>query len=204
MKAVLLSIWPQYCELIASGKKTVEVRKTRPKLETPFKCYIYCTMDNAAYNPKNYLWKEDKTGHLREIYWNGKVIGEFVCRKIDKIRRTGFTQNDMRLCIVDENLHCHELDYEYVNNKCCISIRGMEEYAKGGRLYGWHISDLVIYDKPKGLNEFYKKCETLPCEGCEHLKWMRANAGEYEYDCDCMERLPITRPPQSWCYVEEV
>ena len=42
-KAVLLSIKPQYCELIASGKKTVEVRKTRPKLDTPFKVYIYCT-----------------------------------------------------------------------------------------------------------------------------------------------------------------
>lgn len=42
-KSVLISINPKWCELIASGKKTVEVRKTRPKLETPFKCYIYCT-----------------------------------------------------------------------------------------------------------------------------------------------------------------
>lgn len=41
--AVLLSVRPKWCELIASGKKTVEVRKTRPKIETPFKCYIYCT-----------------------------------------------------------------------------------------------------------------------------------------------------------------
>ena len=43
MKSVLISIQPKWCELIASGKKTVEVRKTKPKLETPFKCYIYCT-----------------------------------------------------------------------------------------------------------------------------------------------------------------
>ena len=42
-KAVLISIKPKWCELIASGKKTVEVRKTNPKLDTPFKCYIYCT-----------------------------------------------------------------------------------------------------------------------------------------------------------------
>ena len=43
-KAVMLSIRPKWCEKIASGKKTIEVRKTRPKLETPFKCYIYCTL----------------------------------------------------------------------------------------------------------------------------------------------------------------
>ena len=48
-KAVLISIQPKWCELIASGKKTVEVRKTKPKLETPFKCYIYAT------RPKNWF-----------------------------------------------------------------------------------------------------------------------------------------------------
>lgn len=42
-KAVLISIRPGWCEKIANGEKTIEVRKTRPKLETPFKCYIYCT-----------------------------------------------------------------------------------------------------------------------------------------------------------------
>lgn len=34
-KAALLSIKPKYCELIANGKKTIEVRKARPKLEPP-------------------------------------------------------------------------------------------------------------------------------------------------------------------------
>ena len=43
MKAVLISIRPKWVEKIVSGEKTLEVRKTRPKLETPFKCYIYCT-----------------------------------------------------------------------------------------------------------------------------------------------------------------
>ena len=42
-KAVLISIHPKWCELIASGKKMVEIRKNKPKLETPFKCYIYQT-----------------------------------------------------------------------------------------------------------------------------------------------------------------
>ena len=52
-KAVMLSIRPKWCEKIISGEKTVEVRKTRPKLETPFKCYIYCTVGRAGYDA---LW----------------------------------------------------------------------------------------------------------------------------------------------------
>lgn len=40
-KAVLISIRPEWCEKIISGEKTIEVRKTRPKMDTPFKCYIY-------------------------------------------------------------------------------------------------------------------------------------------------------------------
>ena len=47
MRAVLISINPKWCKLIIDGKKTVEIRKTRPKIDTPFKCYIYCTRSGA-------------------------------------------------------------------------------------------------------------------------------------------------------------
>lgn len=76
-KAVLISIQPDWCKKILSGEKTVEVRKTRPKLETPFKVYIYCT--------------KTAEGWLRTIPvqgWqrmDGFVIGEFTCYKIDTI-----------------------------------------------------------------------------------------------------------------------
>ena len=49
-KAVLISIRPEWCAKIASGEKTIEVRKTRPKLQTPFKAYIYCTMPDTGRN----------------------------------------------------------------------------------------------------------------------------------------------------------
>lgn len=42
-EAVLISVQSKWCELIANGKKTIEVRKTKPRLKPPFKCYIYCT-----------------------------------------------------------------------------------------------------------------------------------------------------------------
>lgn len=43
-KAVLISIRPEWVQKIGEGKKTTEVRKTRPKLIPPFKCYIYCAL----------------------------------------------------------------------------------------------------------------------------------------------------------------
>ena len=70
-REVLISVRPKYCELIANGEKTIEVRKTRPRITTPFKCYIYCT--------KDFYRKGD--GYFQGKYC-GKVIGEFVCDKI--------------------------------------------------------------------------------------------------------------------------
>lgn len=181
---ILQSIKPQYCELIASGKKTIEVRKTRPKIQTPFKVYIYCTKDKTPFLLPTY-----SKGNLTDSdIWqnaNGKVIGEYVCDEIIE-----WTE-DMRPPV--------PLD------KIQLSYPEIRKYGGDKTLYLWHISDLVIYDKPKELCEFYRKCDQLHCETCKHLKWQRVNADEFEYDCEYYAGLiPLTRPPQSWCYVEEV
>lgn len=186
-KAELMSIHPKWCELIASGKKTVEVRKTRPKIETPFKVYIYCTKGETVYLPKDIFGNEPL---------NGKVIGEFVCDCIEPFttdyRRDGLqTDRIVEASCVDYFELC---DYE-VNSYC---------------LYAWHISDLVIYDKPKELSEFKHECKYADsvtskyCDGCNYY-YTESNEsiGFYsECTCDCL--LPMKRPPQSWCYVEEV
>lgn len=174
MKAVMLSIKPKYCEFIASGKKTMEVRKTRPKLETPFKCYIYCT------KPKNnaeVLWTgaEQVIGKVSDQS-NGKVIGEFVCDGI--------------ILMADSGVYFASItDYDVTG--CCLNYRELHKYGNGKNLYGWHISDLVIYDKPKELSEFYKHDNTYD------------NAFGWVFE-DRPKKVPIKRPPQSWCYVEEV
>lgn len=73
MKSVLISIKPKYCELIANGKKTIEVRKSRPKIEMPFKCYIYMSQGDL----------KDLGSYSEWIYKNRmKVIGEFICDKV--------------------------------------------------------------------------------------------------------------------------
>lgn len=174
MKAVMLSIKPKYCELIASGKKTMEVRKTRPKLETPFKCYIYCT------KPKNnaeVLWTgaEQVIGKVSDQS-NGKVIGEFVCDGI--------------ILMADSGVFFASItDYDVTG--CCLNYRELHKYGNGKNLYGWHISDLVIYDKPKELSEFYKHDNTYD------------NVFGWVFE-DRPKKVSIKRPPQSWCYVEEV
>ena len=176
MKSVLISIKPEWCEMIANGKKTVEVRKTRPKLEAPFKCYIYCTKDfkpNTKYGYK--MWAG-----------RGKVIGEFVCDTF----------------ITDKTGGRDAL----FNAAACINELEAASYSQNKPLYGWHISDLVIYDKPKELSEFYKYCGDNPdCDSCGVYCYSNTEYGLEDYCCSKIEGCrPVNRPPQSWCYVEEV
>lgn len=174
MKSVLISIKPKYCGLIANGKKTIELRKTRPKLETPFKCYIYET--KAKCDVPQFV---DEDGHV-DYRGRGQVIGEFMCDEVFE-------------------WHCG-YDGRY-DAKCrapmtCLNYREMYAYGQGRTLYGWHISDMKIYDKPKELSEFKGMCKYMDrdCFACPY----------YDYGImDCKART-IKRPPQSWCYVEEV
>lgn len=134
MIAVLISIQPKWCELIAHGKKTLEIRKTKPKLKTPFKCYIYETQGKT-----DTPWIcED--GH--EIFkGRGQVIGEFICKGIMQPYNT----------------------LSRMAKESCLTEQELLEYSKGKELYGWRIADLKIYDKPKELSEFKKPCIYEPC-----------------------------------------
>lgn len=175
MRAVLISIQPKWCELIASGKKMVEVRKTKPKLKTPFKCYIYCTNVKG----RAFFTKGENGNYAPARLGNGKIIGEFVCDQIDEI---GYSPEMHGKYISDID------DIHYVS---CVDFEEMFEYLADGYGYGWHISDLVIYDNPKDLNEFFYACDKPQGTDCSVCFDRR------EYKCKA-----ITRPPQSWMYVE--
>lgn len=193
-KAVLASISPKWCEKIASGEKTIEVRKTRPKCETPFKCYIYCPKpkkrvslggglfcfedDLAILNRHGLPRIGNPWGSLDEgeRIINGRVIGEFVCNAIDAARANNGVQT-----------------YYNIPNGTCLTDEQIIKYAAGKTLYLWHISDLKIYDMPKKLSEFHKPC-TPECNFSEEC------GGATQKEC----LFALTRPPQSWCYVEGV
>jgi len=208
MKSVLLSIKPEYCEFIASGRKTLEVRKNRPKIPVPFKCYIYCT--------KQYYRKGD--GYFQGKYC-GKVIGEFICDRIDKFTAEftdGECYEDIRYCYRDERDEEQEMivvSNEWSNpNSCwlckesCLSFDDFRKYIGANfhyiPFYAWHITDLVIYDKPKDLDEFEKPC-SHDCKNCKY--WHLGSPTDYE-PLGCIwewEDFVIKHPPQSWRYVEE-
>ena len=180
-KAVLISIRPDWVEKIANELKTIEVRKSKPNLETPFKCYIYCT------NARPFLvwgdvfrgdWFTEFThlsGYSRaeadEIWnvFNGHVAGEFVCDRIETIKAA------------TELYGIYDVDDDFVAQTGLVD-GAVLDYGKGATLYGWHISKLEIYDTQKPLSAFKGLCKI-------------------EVDCD---GRTIKRPPRSWYYVEEL
>ena len=147
MKSVMISIKPKWCELIASGKKTIEVRRNRPKLETPFKCYIYCTKSKPLIgNYEGHIFSMDEGDfdyYNRNTIFkcNGKVFGEFVCDCIIPISIT-YSDPDSRVAL-------KEFPYTCLTDKQIIDYLGNDKTG-----YGWHISDLKIYDEPKELKRF--------------------------------------------------
>ena len=185
-KAVLFSIRPKWCEKIARGEKTIEVRKTRPKLETPFKCYIYCTL--PKYPHEDFV----ATDYPRpQFYGGGKVIGEFICDAITRVNICGFWDDSGK-----------QLDNRLKDT--CLTSEEFGNYLGENVGYGWHISNLKIYDAPKKLGEFWRDCLeyselSTNCWSCENV----CGDGD-ETDCNTDGRLYLHRPPQSWCYVEEV
>lgn len=170
-KSVLISINPKWCELIASGKKTVEVRKTKPKIEPPFKVYIYQTKIQWVYSLLRKMGLHNLVNKL--ALGAGKVIGEFVCDCITGLKADNIIQT-------------------YYNNtkETCLSDEEITLYANGKKLYYWHISDLVIYDKPKELSDFLRCNYPWDCCVCDY------------WDSVCLTCNKPIRPPQSWCYVE--
>lgn len=198
-KAVMISISPKWCELIANGKKKVEVRKTKPKLKPPFKCYIYCTKGKNLLKARNrplllldgvetrQVLSEDDYCSWEDV--NGKVIGEFVC---DYIVR-----------------HCEMENADIAEQMSCVKREDILKYSNGKEVFGWHISDLVIYDTPKELSKFETWCKyyednsDVMCDGCEWFYYESNESEGYYSKCCCDGLKPLTRPPQSWCYVEE-
>lgn len=188
-KAVMLSLRPKWVEKIANGEKTIEVRKTKPKLAPPFKAYLYVTAGNLSYRCPN--------GMICHCNGGRAVIGEFVCNKVDWITRIGFSgfpvpsrysicsHSNMSVLPINDLLYAARLTYPE-----------LADYLAGGEGYGWHISDLLIYDQPRELTAFRRACKnSWYCESCAMYRENNGTCGN--------ESLQIRRPPQSWCYVEE-
>lgn len=214
MKSVLISIQPYWVFLIISKamgwkvdkEKTIEVRKNLPKDANWDKSVkVYCSKDGRSFSmiPKEYQ------PAMKQFL--GKVVGEFVCDKTFDICIEVSDPDDLP-------------GYPFP----CTGLTDKEilQYLGNGKTgYGWHISQLKIYDDPKPLWKFMK-CGALSekeldeelCSYCEQTEWGErrsygtpsgpvmcegAFCGE-AYDLYLDEHFALKRPPQSWCYVEEL
>lgn len=182
---ILASIKPYYYYLIAEEKKKIEVRKTALK-NLPQDIAFYMSKDEKSFAkiPKEFQEKYRK--HF------GKIGMRVVC---DKVYEYTFSH--------------YEAEYRVTHveqEAMCLNQPELIRYGKGKTLCGWHISDLKIYDKPKKLNEFRKPLDSVYCsyyrdyceEGC-------VGFGSTDYSCNDYWNWEkgLTRPPQSWQYVEE-
>ena len=190
-KAVIASLKPYFYYFVGEGIKKIEVRKSEPKADDwNRETYFYMSKDEKSFAkiPKEYQDKYRK--HF------GKVGLKFMCDRIDEIFPCAYGTG---VDIWSEFF----ISTERFCKKSCLTEQEIANYMGGKSGYGWHISDLKIYDKPKELSEFRTICEGIKCDGCEYYYVENNESMGLFKDCLCGCEKPIKRPPQSWCYCEE-
>lgn len=185
MKSILMSIKPYYAYLIIKGEKTIEVRKFGArKLNWSGKIICYVSKDKQSFNR---IPQDDRAEFAKYL---GNVAFEFVKGGV--------------MC--EEALHMrHGL------KDSCLTHDELDNYGKGKPLYGYRITSLKVYDKPKELGEFSKPLSEKDLEegnydldcGGEVSCYDYPEGGDYCADCEYGGAKPLTRAPQSWQYVAE-
>lgn len=177
---ILASIKPYYYYLIAEGIKKIEVRKSALK-NLPQDIAFYMSKDEKSFAKIPKELQEKYRKHF------GKVVMRVIC---DKVYEYTFSH--------------YEAEYRVTHveqEAMCLNQPELIRYGKGKTLYGWHISDLKIYDKPKELSEFYRPCSYSGiCYSCNRF---RPNGTPNDKPNDFCDG-EITRPPQSYMFVKEV
>ena len=204
MKAIMISIQPQWVEKILDGEKTIEIRKTVPKCGLPCKVYIYCTRNKhlglviGGGTADLFRCNNCETAFIAGGYLaNGNVVAEFTLNKITKHEKNYIDVNgqvayNFKTCDVKnagfETDVLSLLDFDNF----------VEDYGNGKPLYAWRIENVKMYDKPKDFYDFRHS----DCEFCNHIKMDPYDTDNRCCWAECKNMLE--RPPQSWCYVEEL
>ena len=190
MKAVLRSIKPYWLYLILIGQKTIEVGKTFPKAyDWNKEVFLHCSKDMKSF----------KRIPEKDREWMRKYLGRCACRFVCDDIDTIAVFNDLLYCV--KNSQANKL------SQMCLTIEEIKAYlGSKNQGYNWHISDLVIYDKPRELSGFFHCCGDNPkCNGCEAHYYSNTECGKEDYCCSPIEGCkPLKRPFQSWGYVEGV
>lgn len=168
MRAIMKSVSTQICEKVANGDCTILVSKTAPKCEVPFKCYIYATKKaqlQTIFKKGEWIFSDDHSfGKFDEnifvkdslCSWQGKVIGEFVCDKVFLLHPYTYDRGsaDLERRKFIQTFEGSSKENEILAATCLTQDEMFDYIGAGNYGYGWHISDLKIYGKPKELSEF--------------------------------------------------
>ena len=193
MKAILMSIRPEWVAKILNGEKTIEIRKKFPKDYVGW-VYIYVTKQGILAKIKN-VWRYIKGKNYNPYFgYQGKVVARFWCDKVEEIKDS--------LCedIFDYAIHpkqCVE-KWQRIYKESCLTEIELSNYLKAKNGYAIHITKLKIFGKPKEIKEFYKV-------GCDEYftKHVFVDHPNFRpiYERE-LKQFQFTRAPQSWCYVE--
>lgn len=214
MKAILISIKPKWVAKILNGEKTIEIRKTMPKCALPIDVYIYCMKDKKyeLCYPTNF----DNKLLVYDKVVNGKVVAKFTLNNIDEYccefheeplfdkdacyQSILLVDRDHDFPEADEYIDLHASNEEGDNDEevvkeskflqqCCLTLTEIKQYAgKTETMYGWHISNLEIFNKPKELSEFQQR---------------RNSYGKVDFKAKDYYLYDLTKAPQSMCYIEK-
>ena len=213
MKSILISIRPEWVSKTIKGEKKIEVRSSAPKdwmdylsgktkIEPkPRTAFIYCTKGSERFISTD-------AGDYRI---NGKVVGKFTLRKVEEII--------CRPICGEWESYTETLGYSEISQASCLENREIVRYLKGKNGYAWHISDLKIFDEPKGLNAFLKpnwnkgldkELERARKEDAKIIKRIENGIAFDDEIANCEELTLlgfelsglIEKAPKSWRYVE--
>jgi hypothetical protein len=206
MKAILMSVRPEWVAKILKGEKTIDIRKTVPKgadkvkkLKEPINIYIYCTkcdyrsgIYNVVYGPR----------HIIKDNMLGKVVAKFTLKRTYDLGRIAEHWTDK------DEFHNGIESMSCLTQKQLIEYAGMKSDGLPSRLHAWFINDLVIFDEPMELGEFGTWCKEYDLDepDCEQCRYSNAFYGEDgtpdSFNCKCKGLKPINCAPQSWQYIE--
>ncbi len=129
---------------------------------------------------------------IKGIEWRTKPMptGKHFCYETKKQGGLGKVIGVFRVWRIKRYENISMIPEDYINLGC-VSIEFLEAYSKGKPLYAHFIKRPKRYDKPKELSEFYRYDNTYD------------NAFGWAFE-DVDKRVPLKRPPQSWCYVEDM
>ncbi len=221
MKSIMLNIDQKICDRIVSGEQTLLIRKTIPIIPTPFKCYMYCPKDNTSFLlpigsevrlTDSDIWRNE----------NDNVIGEFICNKTSKyksifavnpneyeeISEISFKKHPRKICSNECIPNVRRYLQTTISKNSCLTYNELKEYIGTGFniFYGLDISNLIIYGKPKKLNDFYSVCKAegmsddKRCINCPHLCFDNDPVNGYTRWCGVNKRKPLMEPPRPWFY----